>query len=409
MKNIITIFLLLSLLLNLCACSFAENKDLQGSEEELLRKEVHLKKVLDIDLSKFKLCDLANDFINIKEMEFKGKYNIDTLYKKGVKMEGGLRFTNRFEDNIIGNLKMGMNTEEFIQNIGQPNIKNEKIELLGYKTEKYYLIIKGNKKVEEVSFIKRDFISKDYKNLLYDFVKNGEEKGYYTSYDTFMEKYHKYLSKSHIRGGGWLVRYPGIEFELFDEIKIRVYNDFDGTLVKENKNVKITYIDKDFVFKGEEIYYSWEEILQKEIQKNGILSPYKKYLAYKEDGGTYENASILIRYCDYSKADERIYPGYFVDNLKWISDRYLFFTAGFKGLFLYDVKNSQSINLIDRLEGEEVYPEYELKSIDSNSIQYINEHGEKIILNYEFDDEGNINIRNKKNNKENNKDKVKKG
>lgn len=385
------LFILTILVSILGGCSFAQNVLVENGGV-IERNNSKLSTVETINLTDFKLNNIADDFIQMDDVDFNGKYKVDMLYQKGIKINDGIRFTNRFNDKIIGDTKIGTTLNDFIHKIGKPQFKNEEVGLIGYKTEKYYLIVYGKEKVEEISLLKRKVLSKGYENILCDFIEDAKEG--FTFYDSFIEKYNDYSSKSHIRGGGWIVRYPGIEFEIFDGICVTIYNDFEGTLTGGSKDVAIKYIDEDSIFKGEGIYYSWENYLEEDICKEGITSPNKEYLAYSNDSSTYEHAYILLRYVDNSKADQKIYPGYFTDNLKWLNNRYLFFTADFNGIFIYDLKNEDLLELISSFENTDVdYKEYEFRSVDESSIKYINQDDEQVILTYEFNDEGDINIR----------------
>lgn len=371
---------------------------------DTLSQNTSFNKVADINLSSYSLNSYAQQFLLMSKDSFVKKYRTDSLYAKGIKVEGGLRFTAKYKGKVIGDIPVGAAKDSVIKRLGKPNLDSDEyseaqgIKIIGYKTQNYYIIFSGDKTITDIAIVKRDHLPKGYENMLKVYLSE-----YLTNIDSsyddvvkFYEKYSKFGAKNHIHGGGWKINYSfGLEIvNFFDENTVTVYNNFEGDFYDQSSIVEVEYIDKDSVFLSEIYYYNAQSYLDSAIKREGKQSPNKKLVAYADNDGLYSSAYILIRQLDGSKSDKEISVGYFTGDLKWLSNRYLFFTAMFNGMYIYDASTGSKRELTKEFEkSKDSYREYTLKTVDSKKIVYLDRNNKQVILSYSFDKTGKIIIK----------------
>lgn len=361
------------------------------------RNEANLDIINSVDLSKLELCFLGKEYLASSYEEFTSKYKDDSLNELGIKQDSSLRFTSRYKDKVIGDISLSISVDDVIDKLGKPSFSDKENNLIGYKTDNYYITFHGNPSIDEISVTKRTTMPREYKNMLVDFMSIIKNKDDYEGYEEFLEKYSQQYSKFHIRGGGWNARYSfGINFEIFDGISVDVYNDFEGNLTKSTPTVSIEYINNDSVFLREKEHYSWETYLAKEFKEKGVLSPNKKVLAYSDNNSLYEHAKIHIKFLDNIKADKYLSVGYFTDNLIWLNDKYILFSADYKGIFVYNIyKEVWDYEEITKKfdSDKDDFRKYQFISADTNSIKYLDENNNPVTLAYSFDKDDKIIIK----------------
>jgi hypothetical protein len=302
---------------------------------------------------------------------------LDSDYASGIVQEySGLVISERFTQEIIGNIKIGSSINDVVGLLGEPSAKEG--DYLFYKTNKAYIAFKGTDKVETsiLAPIPKSYDKEILNKLLSVFgTKDAKDLLSVLQEDNNINEF--FEVNGHIHGGGWYADSDnGISVDDFDEFTITVYNNFEGNLYKPNDI--LIYENKDYMFeklrRGLEGYY----IINEEFKDAGVLSPNGKYNSIYE-WNTSDSHYFIIRTMDYSRPDFPI--GAPAGEYKWINDDYLLYLDAYSTLPFAirasEDSESQAINIFyatgliktnDSTEGMGIN-DIEIADIKDNMIQ----------------------------------------
>ena len=293
-----------------------------------------------------------------KESTFDG---YDIYFNEGLEIKNidgqvyNIVFTEKYEKDIINNIKANTSLDEIIGELGQPNFGGESIGLIGYELDNCYIFFDGRQasiyRSKNIYKVAADFLSnafnteKEFIDLLID---NWNDFDLYT--ESLYGESEKYILINYT--------YKGIRVSVInDKIEISVYN---------NCNVKIPENDiYDIKIKNKNLIYEMEEERQNSIHNRAYAydqyqSSYNnlppdfdydeteqefkflqstKFLDLQKDFNDVGQYKLLFVSIDGEFANSEI-DSYVTSNI-WIDNYNTVYGVKDKGIYLYNVKTRE--------------------------------------------------------------------
>ena len=173
-----------------------EKQQIKEGEELISREQAGLCTIPVIDISN----KIINNHI---EAILKGEKYLNSDYISGIVQEGeGLILNERYNEDIIGNVRIRSDINEVIKLLGPPSTKEK--DLMFYKTNKLCMAFKGTDKLEAVilSTIPREY-DKDILNKLFLEFNKEYNAGVFSVLEENKDISTFFDWTGHIHGGGW--------------------------------------------------------------------------------------------------------------------------------------------------------------------------------------------------------------
>lgn len=356
MKNIIRknifIFIFITIIVFLLAFVIIMNnsKNLSNAESNVKIKSKVLKSLIENSWH-------DGDF-GKKESTFDG---YDIFFDEGLevkKVDGqvyNIVFTEKYEKNIINNIKADTKLEEIITELGEPKFGGKGIGLIGYELDNLYIFfngrqasVYGNINVENISI---DFF-KDSISVESEFVNTLMEN--WNDFDNYTESVYgeneKYI----------LINYThkGIRVSVMNEkIEIIVYNNCN-LKIPENDIYDVKIKNKNLVYEIEEErqnsihnreyaydqYQSSYNNLPPEFDYDETEQEFKflqstKFLDLQKDYNDIGEYKLLFVSIDGEFANSEI--DFYVTSNIWVDNYNTVYGVKDKGIYLYNVKTRE--------------------------------------------------------------------
>lgn len=298
----------------------AENTGELLTLTNISRTEAGLDTIPKLDFSCFKLNQRIEELLQ-------GSLYTDDDMKNGIVEP--LFITERFDEPIIGDISIGTNISVVLSILGEPSVRNG--DIIVYKTNQYYVCIKGSEKVELVNFAPmpgeydRDILSSILRALCFENI-------YLTDYLEMSQNVSGFFDQSgFIHGGGnYAISRNGVKVDTMSGV-IEIHNNFEGNLylMDRESDLSLEYVNTDSIIDDMIWDFQSYALENESFVKNGKPSPSGKYIA-KYEWITSMHHYFTIRTVDYSKADYNIYAVAY--DFEWINDDYIIYLGMFSNL-----------------------------------------------------------------------------
>lgn len=279
-----------------------------------------------------------------------------------------------YKGEIVKGITTSKSKAEIVRAMGTPHFTDEKLEVIGYAQQDYYLFITfAQEKVKDMSIYRRDPITDT--TALIDMAKNlqayGEKLGAPAENASFsiFGAWGKPEFAYHLRGvGTYSWEYPsrGIAYDgALDEATLTIYSNFPGKdKLTDLINVKnVVFSQEDSLFMIEKFRIENEKEKIELAKKAGISSPDKKKIAVIDSDSLYNNANIRIYQPDYTP-QAQLFPGYFVDQITWLDNNWILYHT-MLGVGVFHVNTHEKIELV----GMEKKANEPFEMLDVNQVQ----------------------------------------
>lgn len=324
------------------------------------------------------------------ESRFKG---YDIYFDEGIEVKtlGGkvynLVFTDKYQGNIINNLKVNAEKEKVVQALGKPVFENKNV--FGYKSDKMYVFFSENQ--VSVYRIEDDYKTEEFLTIWEEFQGSKDAKKFVNDLTNLWQDHNEYQYDSDMIYLEYAIKGIKVQFNISSENGIVLYKNYKGELQNgitlENVNTeslpKHMYIHKeDLVFEQEtervsaKMRYTSEEYMNT-VNENYFL---------EEENGTFcfnEKESKLF-YLEYQYVlDEGIREIKFISKNNeypnselirhiqiytygWINDEQFVYSISKQGIYCYNAKTRKLKTLITGNEN------YEIKEVIGDILFYDN-------------------------------------
>lgn len=328
-------------------------------------------KISAVQINSSILSELIKDNWNASNIQFGTKdsifENYEIYFDEGIEVRKiskkvyNIIFNNKYNSNVVNDIKPGTSINEIVSKIGNPTFGSKEEKIIGYKTKDLYIFFLEN----EISIYRNEQVdTKEFEGLVEKYAnKEIEIKKFMNELTYIWEDYSEYnYSENFID-----LVYP------LKGVKINMNND-------SSKNIQI--------------YNNYPNIdgIEKLIKENKITGRLDENLVYIEEISRMAKKDELLYTCDLYKEGNSIsiesnLYGYYIDNNKinfvskdgtnpnitisddintgfWYKDTIFIYSIKNKGIFLYDLNNKSKTTL---LKGEE---EYTFEKYENNILTY---------------------------------------
>jgi len=283
-----------------------------------------------------------------------------------------LIFNKNYNSNVISSIFPGMDNESIESVLGKPQFKDNELNLIGYKTEKFYIFFSES----EISVYRNtEEETDDFFKLADDFIAEKIDLLEFMNQLTYIwpdYSDYKYNSSS------VFISYPlkGLEIKInYDDINgILLYNNIRASLPKVGRYLENTYfvarLQLDLVFSSEKRRIENNEKMKDNCLefKNSlneaelkIIGESLKYDIYplKDDNGYIFSMRFISKNDD--MPNRELNDG--INSYMWLGDFFLYSKRS-KGIFIYDINSGFVSRLIT---GED---EFNIKGYENGILKY---------------------------------------
>lgn len=315
--------------------------------ENTLENKVELKET-EFDVTS-ELQTLINNNWSTKNISFGEKTSTfkdyDIYFENGYRVRNingklfNIVFTNKFEKDVISNIKVGDSFEKVKQVLGNNYI--EKGGILEYKGKDLYVCFTAN----EISVYPR--ISYDYtqfEKLLEEYNNNKDFNSFMNKLTSLWPDYSYYEYDTSFCE----IKYPLKGVRIFNSSQktdgIQLYQEYNGKFKDEHKNYY-------------QLYYNTNEslILEAErdrgMQKSEVPSENGKFMSEKyaqkstrdKDGKIYNIAIFSI---DGENPDSELSKDIYADKILWYDDENLIYSIKKQGIYMYNATTRKTRTIV---------------------------------------------------------------
>jgi len=303
----------------------------------------------------------------------------EVFFDEGIKVKNinnkiyNIVFNKNYNGNVINSLFPGIDLKNVKSILGKPSFEDEKINVIGYKSDKIYVFFTDN----EISIYRRDQSdTDDFFKLADEYLNSNIDLLEFMNQLTYMwPDYSEYTYNT----TSIFISYPlkGIEIKInYDDTNgILVYNNIRSSLSKVYRYIEktefVARLQLDSVFESEKRRLNIQNNLKRDCEE----------YSNKIDSNTKEITGESMKYGIIPVLDNNnnIYSVKFIslfedtpnrqlndsmDSYLWISNDTFIYSKKSKGIFLYDL-NTGIVSRI--ITGKE---DYILKGYDNGILKY---------------------------------------
>lgn len=267
-----------------------------------------------------------------------------------------LVFTKRYQEKVVNNISVGAKTEDVVEVLGKPTFQDDKLDVVGYKTNAYYIFFTDN----EIS------VYRIYQGDTDDFFKLAdkliEERLDLLDFMNELTYMWPDYSEYEYSANSFFIAYPlkGVEIRLnsSDISGILVYNNIKTNMSKIqpylNDTNFVARLQIDSVYEAEkrrfEIENGYEENYNEHINlltddEKKIVGKSIKYKAYPEkDENGYIYSMKFIATSD-DRPNRELNDT--VDSYLWLSNDLFIYSKMEEAIFAYDLVTGKVQRLIE--------------------------------------------------------------
>ena len=181
-------------------------------------------------------CNWVANTVNFGTIESRFE-DYDIYFDEGIEVKtlGGkvynIIFTEKYQGNIINNLKVNSDNEKIKKSIGTPVF--EEYNLIGYKGDKIYVFFSEN--AVSVYRIEDDYKQEEFIKLWEEFNETKNAKTFVNKLTDLWQDYDKYVYDSQFIAIQYSLKGIKIEFNTTGENGLILYNNYRGSLNDRNK------------------------------------------------------------------------------------------------------------------------------------------------------------------------------
>ncbi len=302
--------------------------------------------------------------------------NYDIYYDEGYKIKTigtkifNIIFTKKYKNQIIGGIKTGMDNTDIENLLGVPNFKESSLNLIGYKTDKFYIFFIDG----EISIYRNDTLNEEKNNNFANLFNTLETSG---DYSTFIDKltdlysdydeiyrdtnytYIKYSNlgfevKFGVAKGNGLILYSNYKGKVTDTITI---DDIEKNNIPTNVS---TQLDKDLIEKTEERRVT-QDIENRKPNVGNFLLKTNSYVVLCDENNNIDFYSIGKDNID-SELNLSDFTGIYSFN-----DNIFIYGIANGGIYIYDAISLKSAKIIAGTNEE-----FKITKVENNTVYYDN-------------------------------------
>lgn len=296
-----------------------------------------------------------------------------------------LVFTEKYNDNVVNGINVNTDEETIKQILGEPDFTLTKPNLIGYRGEQFYIFF--NSTFKEISIYRKQKTTEEekenIKRMLVQLSVDGNAMVFASDMTDMWSDYDKFEYENGYIDLQYTLR--GIKFEVnvTENNGILLYNNYNGSLIKELKNGEqipyIYVIDEDLIWNYEMRYETHEYATSRKVyeamdeeEKTGIKSPGlgndKFFIFDTSTDSTYKQLRIISLDRTYYNFDF----GIKVNSYLWLNQDNFAYSITNQGIYRYNITTKETQII---LEGEEEFNLIEYKNgylrYDDKEIIYV--------------------------------------
>ncbi len=322
--------------------------------------------------------DWSADSIDINE-EYNTVNNYDEYFYEGIKIKKvmskvfNIRFTNRYQHNVINGIKVGTSISDVIETLGEPTYQSENV--IGYKNNSFYVFFSE----DEISIFRvQKYDTEEFTELLEDYINNEINLKEFMNKLTYLwDDYSEYTyTASNLN-----IVYPlqGLKINMTsnnDTLGIQIYDNFDITpkIEKLIQDGKITAkFDKNIYFEEElntlrlrdDLIYSAQlgryvdNNPSNELKNQRFSELYWDVCKYNSNN---DISSLIFLSINEDLPDIELNEDIYT--YIWLNDYSIFYSIKNKGIYFYDLKTKEKRELIT---GDD---DFYIKSYNNHILKY---------------------------------------
>lgn len=296
-----------------------------------------------------------------------------------------LVFTDKYEEEIVNNLKVNSNSEEIEKSLGEPSFGKVGENIIGYKAENMYIFFEKNR----VSIYPSEKVESEHEflTLLENFRQNVDVKKFVSGVTDLWPNFDKYNYDSDYVDLVYSLKGIKIEFNTQRDTGVTFYNNYSGSYISDLR-ANTSDLPNYTYFKDENLVF-----LKERTNYSGIhnySAALKDYLYVKSQvqfypGNDNNNDNMYLK--DSNKffivgevfphtlkilSVNGDYPPNEIDGLindyLWIDDINLAYSIKNKGIYIY---NAETREITTFIEGNS---DFDLKKYENSVLYYDNSY-----------------------------------
>lgn len=352
----------------------------------------------NIQINSNELQQLIQKNWNTKEITFgsrESRYNdYDIYFEEGIELKtlGGkvynIVFNEKYNKNVINNLKVNEKKENIINTLGKPQFEEEN--LIGYKGKDFYIFFSKN--AISVYRIENDYQTEEFLEIFTKFQENKNAKEFVNEITNLWTDSNKYYYDSDYIYLEYALKGVCIQFNVSTENGIILYNNFNGKFnneisldnISEENLPEHVYLhtDEDLVFlqEKERAYYTTKydleeyynmidenDYIREETGNNTCFTDkqsnlfYLEYYIHEEKDGIREVKFVSK---DRENPNSELIRHKKINSYGWLNDEEFVYSVNQEGIYSYNAKTRELKAIITGKE------KYEIKKIEDNILYY---------------------------------------
>lgn len=326
-----------------------------------------------------------------KEMDFGSQETTydgyDIYFEEGLEVKKigtkvfNIVLTDKYEENIINDIKTDTSFEDIVKKLGDPTYGNVNGSIIGYKSENMYIFFEKNR----VSIYPLEKMGEEqaFLTLLESFRETADVKVFVSGVTDLWPNYDVYNYNEDTVDLQYSLKGIKIEINTQRDTGVIFYNNYNGSYISDLRSKtsdlpKYTYFeDKNLVYEKEQknIYsdHNYYESIKSYKYLKGQIEIYNSndedtYLKYMKDSSKFialgEN---LPRKLKIISVDGNFPPNETkdkVDDYLWVDDYNLAYSIKNKGIYIYNAETRETKTLT---EGQN---EFNLKKYENGILYY---------------------------------------
>lgn len=298
---------------------------------------------------------------NSYNIYFDEGYKIRNLYSKVY----NIIFTEKYNKEILPGIKVGMNLKQIEEILGKATFYNEENNLIGYKSEEYYIFFSK----DEISIYRNEqnYDSLQFYNLLKEYNETKDYNTFISKVTDLWPDYDTFTKTSNRINLQYTLKGITIDFNSIDNNGVTVYKNCKGQLMDEIKKGNsignlYTNLDNDLVVEKEISRIVGEEMMRNPVDPITELDTDKySFICSKTANGGYLDVKLYSK--DKKSIDIELKDKYINNIFKFDENNYIYSVEG-RGIYRLDINRRQYQTIV---EGQDAF---KINKIENNIIYY---------------------------------------
>lgn len=263
-------------------------------------------------------------------------------------------FTDKYNKEIINNIKVKTSKEETKKILGKPAFESS--ETWGYKTEKFYIFFSD----EQISIYPTvEYNTEKVIETIEDYKKTNDFQKYMNNIRTIWQDYDYFEST----GNKVIIQYTlkGIKFKYDSTAQngIILYNNYTG-LINKNSTLRDVINNKVLNLPEKMYYENTDLVFENEKSRVATLDDYTQYgnlitekiLNISNKYKINQDSDGKVMFISINKQSPNTELRETLDSAVWYDDNTLIYSVSGKGIYMFDVQTQKYTTIV---EGNEKY------------------------------------------------------